>query len=915
MTLVIEKTENFLNVDQNNNTLELGFESSFDSGSYLSGLVENVEGLLTLSKFRVQGFSQLASSLRYSGATSSQWNVSVGDKGEVVGLGTYEVLSSGDAVFDFNYTGSGGVKLKLLPNPDGTINLMAFGAVGNNIANDALVFQKADVGQAAGRWSAIYLPRNLIFFCQETTYKPVGDYYGGGKVRFGGDGTLTDTGVYISANVPSPIYARLHRVDSRGRNTIIGADAFAAANKLTSNFLTAVGDYAGESLTDPARTTVVGSWAGRYSTALKYSDAFGASAAQWAWADRLLALGTNAGKWMGDRNPSVSRHDFFNLGSDLDDPADDDPEVWEAKGFESVLRFVRSLYLDGTTATVYSNPAIPAANQIISMGNARAAILATTLDQVRGNVAIGRDSLIHALKSASSTGVGYKALAQGIDLTRTTALGRSAGEMGLWHEDGVFVGQNAGWRAIVTENTTIVGARALQGAYSAKNSVVIGTEAGADIPQTILTNNTTFNIDRAVLIGSGAAQNALDVNNSVIIGYRAGDDSTLNLNGKMFIGSGSSSTTTPTIGGDIGSRALTINRPVLSTTGAKLHINEGLPLVGATTNTSAEILVLESDDATGGGLTILTPSTASGNIFFADPTDNNTGRIQYDHADNTLSITTNDVKRVVVGADSTFNTAIKLSGPSGLPTTIRRNQTAGRDEAQFYAHNDAYDAGSDGAGIHVYGNNDNEHAGNIAFLTGQSSQGTARMIISGGSDNVANPAHRTNTDTRVSIGNSIWDFVDNRLDTGMFNLFNPINRPAIYIEGASASEGEIAVEPGGRFDAGHWDGTTFTSRLAFNGSGGLQVNSGTPLLRLLSATAILNFPSIAAAASSDLTVTVTGALVGDSVSLGLPAAPAAGIVFNAFVSATNTVTVRAINITAAAVDPVSATYRATVLGL
>lgn len=81
----------------------------------------------------------------------------------------------------------------------------------------------------------------------------------------------------------------------------------------------------------------------------------------------------------------------------------------------------------------------------------------------------------------------------------------------------------------------------------------------------------------------------------------------------------------------------------------------------------------------------------------------------------------------------------------------------------------------------------------------------------------------------------------------------------------------------------------------------------------LTATATLDFGSIAAAASADLTITVAGAAVNDSVSLGLPAAPTAGIIFRGFVSAANTVTVRATNITAASVDPASATYRATVI--
>lgn len=83
----------------------------------------------------------------------------------------------------------------------------------------------------------------------------------------------------------------------------------------------------------------------------------------------------------------------------------------------------------------------------------------------------------------------------------------------------------------------------------------------------------------------------------------------------------------------------------------------------------------------------------------------------------------------------------------------------------------------------------------------------------------------------------------------------------------------------------------------------------------LTATAALNFASIAAAASADLTITVTGAVVGASVHLGLPAAPTAGIIFQGFVSASNVVTVRATNITSGAVDPASATYRATVLAV
>lgn len=75
----------------------------------------------------------------------------------------------------------------------------------------------------------------------------------------------------------------------------------------------------------------------------------------------------------------------------------------------------------------------------------------------------------------------------------------------------------------------------------------------------------------------------------------------------------------------------------------------------------------------------------------------------------------------------------------------------------------------------------------------------------------------------------------------------------------------------------------------------------------------IDFANMAAAASNDQNVAVPGAELGDSVSLGLPAAPTAGIVFQAFVSLANQVTVRATNITAGAVDPAAANYRVTVV--
>jgi hypothetical protein len=81
---------------------------------------------------------------------------------------------------------------------------------------------------------------------------------------------------------------------------------------------------------------------------------------------------------------------------------------------------------------------------------------------------------------------------------------------------------------------------------------------------------------------------------------------------------------------------------------------------------------------------------------------------------------------------------------------------------------------------------------------------------------------------------------------------------------------------------------------------------------IITAVATLDFPSISSQAKADLTIPCPGAVVGDAVFLGLPAAPAAGLVFNAFVSAAGVVTVRASNTSSGSVDAASASYRAVV---
>lgn len=102
---------------------------------------------------------------------------------------------------------------------------------------------------------------------------------------------------------------------------------------------------------------------------------------------------------------------------------------------------------------------------------------------------------------------------------------------------------------------------------------------------------------------------------------------------------------------------------------------------------------------------------------------------------------------------------------------------------------------------------------------------------------------------------------------------------------------------------------TPTSTLDVNGT--LEIGNGTPIVQVLSGTATLDFPSTAPGSTSDLSLTIVGASFGDVVSLGVPGGSVTpSSVYTAWVSATNTVTVRFANMATASLNPSSGTFRA-----
>lgn len=82
--------------------------------------------------------------------------------------------------------------------------------------------------------------------------------------------------------------------------------------------------------------------------------------------------------------------------------------------------------------------------------------------------------------------------------------------------------------------------------------------------------------------------------------------------------------------------------------------------------------------------------------------------------------------------------------------------------------------------------------------------------------------------------------------------------------------------------------------------------------KVLKGSAVLTYGALGTTASANLTITVTGAVVGDDCYAVPNGTPSAGILYTWWVSAADTVTVRATNITTGTITPTAITWRAQV---
>lgn len=95
-----------------------------------------------------------------------------------------------------------------------------------------------------------------------------------------------------------------------------------------------------------------------------------------------------------------------------------------------------------------------------------------------------------------------------------------------------------------------------------------------------------------------------------------------------------------------------------------------------------------------------------------------------------------------------------------------------------------------------------------------------------------------------------------------------------------------------------------------NGTDSTYAYGGSDITRHLSQSAALNFASIPAHTTAELTIGIVGVdIIKWSTTVTPEGIPESGLVWNSYVSAVNVVTIRVVNVTTAAIDPASRTYR------
>jgi hypothetical protein len=463
-------------------------------------------------------------------------------------------ISLGDALVGFKQSNSAGILNGAIGRTvhdkfQENVSLLDFGAVNDGVTDNTVAFRNADLIT-----EPIYVPPGSYY----TTLIPTNKYFGPGQVI-----VLTTT-FYLDYSIPTRLVDGLttasidpdEDISERYFNLFAGQNSGASVVSTNARANTIFGSGALVLDTDPVRATGFGKQVFKNMNDVYASEAFGADAiGQGNYVSRCTGVGSNALKWVGSTNPVAVAHDYYRYLDPINSTGD----------------FLTLIQLDFPNRW----PTIRA-DFVGSITSPKAAVVPTSSAQVTQSVGVGRNSLLHSLKTDSNVAVGVNAMAHALDNSFNTAVGTRALRDCVSGDRNTALGNNAGAQNISGFNNVAVGFNALLLGSHTGDNVAVGYNAASSLTGTNVAPSASPTARRNVYIGTQSGQDATDGAFNVAVGSVS-----------LLKNSGSNNTA-------VGAAALTFN-----TTGAR-NTALGFNSLGANTtgqfNTSVGMFAL--DDST-----------------------------------------------------------------------------------------------------------------------------------------------------------------------------------------------------------------------------------------------------------------------------------------------------------------------------
>lgn len=335
----------------------------------------------------------------------------------------------------------------------------------------------------------------------------------------------------------------------------------------------------------------------------------------------------------------------------------------------------------------------------------------------------------------------------------------------------------------------------------------------------------------------------------------------------------------------------------------------GLPITGITSSTSAQLRTLLSDEV------------GTGVLYFGQPTGaNSTSATNYTLQTTDVGLNNSGIVRITGAGPWTVtypnNSTAALPIYSLISVLNQSTDTVTVAFAGGVTHNDNSDYEIPPHGVGSF----YKVATNTVDYFGSSAGGSGGGITECQTLNTTFTTTKTvDTDDFAPCNNSGFLTYTGSSDV---NLTVPLFATEAFVDGSTlainnqSSYTITVVFTGGVAGGGHTLNTIpagETGMLYFRDNDVVDMLGTRSPTEDLVASATLDFGSTAAGAISDLTITVTGAVVGDVVAIGASSIPNKGTYFG-YVSASNTVTVRfANNDLTTAKDPSSGTFKVRIL--